>query len=72
MIKYDVTLYETYAVAFEVEAESQEEAYEKAYELYWEGLVEAAVPVDGAKFIEGDFISANLIEEIPSGYSNIH
>lgn len=66
MNKYAVTLYESYAVTFQVEAESQEEAYDKANELYWDDEVEAAVAVDGAKFIEGSFISADLVEEKPS------
>lgn len=66
MNKYDVTLYESYAVTFQVEANSQEEAYDKANELYWEGDVEAAIPVDNARFIEGSIISADLVEEIAS------
>ena len=66
MNKYDVTLYESYAVTFQVEADSQEEAYDKANELYWEGEVEAAIAVDGAEFMEGSIISAELIEEKPS------
>lgn len=66
MNKYDVTLYESYAVTFQVEAESQEEAYDKANELYWEGDVEAAIPVDNARFIEGSIISADPVEEKPS------
>lgn len=65
MDKYDVTLYESYAVTFQVDAKSQEEAYSIANELYWEGTVEAAIPVDNAKFIEGSIISADLIEENP-------
>ena len=66
MNTYDVTLYETYAVTFQVVAESQEEAYDKANELYWEGEVEAAILVENARFIDGSIISADLVEEKPS------
>lgn len=66
MNTYDVTLYESYAVTFQVQAESQDEAYNTANELYWEGDVEAAIPVDNARFIEGSIISADLVEGKPS------
>lgn len=66
MNTYDVTLYESYAVTFQVQAESQEEAYDKANGMYWEGEVEAAIPVVNTRFIDGSIISADLVEEKPS------
>lgn len=66
MAKYCVTLFESYTNTFEVEANSKEHAIDKAQNMYWGFEIEAAVPVDGAKLLEGEIIAADLVEEKPS------
>lgn len=66
MNKYDVTLYESYAVTFQVEADSKEAAIDKAENMLWGFEIAAAIPVEGAELMEGSIISADLVEEKPS------